>query len=251
MKYIVTVSGGKDSTATLLWILERRDKKDIFPVFADTGWEMDETYEYLEYLEDRLDIKIHRVKSKYGGMKELCLYKKFIPNLMMKFCTFELKQKPIQKFLVENFLLKGIKVISLNGTRREESYFRANRKFFEKKQFIYNRGKYNEYIVMPLVAWVEKQVFDYIKSKNIIINPLYKKGFKRVGCMPCVYDNPKILDLAGRKYIERLRDLEKIVSQKIGKSAKWFSPSKDRILRTPSLFKDLFLQNEPTPEERP
>lgn len=236
MKYLVSVSGGKDSTACLLWLLERRDKKDIVPVFADTGWEMDETYEYLEYLEKKLNIKIHRVQNELGGMREICLHKKFMPNLVMKFCTQELKQKPLFKFMVENFYSKGIKFISINGVRREESSFRASRRVFEKKRFTYNRKGYIEYIFHPILCWKEQEVFDFIKSKGLEPNPLYKKGFKRVGCMPCVYENPKTLEYAGEKYIKRLRSLEKEVSELIGKEAKWFSPSKERILKTPNLF---------------
>ena len=236
MKYLVSISGGKDSTATLLWILERRKKENIIPIFADTGWEMDETYEYIEYLEKRLEIKIHRVQSKFGGMKELALHKKFMPNLVMKYCTQELKQKPLQKFLVDNFLSKKIKVISLNGTRREESRIRANRNFFEKKEFTYSYKRYIDFTIHPILLWEKNQVFEYIKSKNVEINPLYKKGFERVGCMPCIYDNPKTLEYAGEKYVKRLRELEKAVSEKIGKKAKWFNLKKDMILRTPSLF---------------
>jgi len=47
----VSYSGGKDSTATLLWTLSKYGKKDIVTVFNDTGAEFPETYEYLEYIE--------------------------------------------------------------------------------------------------------------------------------------------------------------------------------------------------------
>jgi len=236
MKYIVSVSGGKDSTATLLYMLERVSKEDITAVFCDTGWEMDEVYQYLDYLEKRLDIKIIRIKSKYESMEGLCLHKKFIPNLVVRFCTIELKQKPLWKFKVDNFYSKGIKPISVNGVRKEESKSRSNRKFYEKSSFTYNRKRYIEYIVQPIVNWSEKEVFDYIESKGVRVNPLYKRGFKRVGCMPCIYDNPLMLENAGKKYIDRMRNLENKVSEKLGKKVKWFSPSKDRILRTKSLF---------------
>ena len=41
MKYIVSISGGKDSTATLLKVLEFAPKNDIEVVFCDTKWEAD------------------------------------------------------------------------------------------------------------------------------------------------------------------------------------------------------------------
>ena len=101
MKYIVSISGGKDSTACLLYMLERVNKDDVIPVFMDTKWETDETYEYLEYLEKALDIEIVRIES--IGMFELCKKMKFIVNRQMRSCTLELKIKPFQKWLKDNF----------------------------------------------------------------------------------------------------------------------------------------------------
>ena len=43
---LVSISGGKDSTATLLLALER--EKDVRAVFADTGNEHQLTYDYGE-----------------------------------------------------------------------------------------------------------------------------------------------------------------------------------------------------------
>ena len=56
----VLVSGGKDSTATLLLALERFPKDAVIPIFTDTGFESSETYEYLSYLEESLGIEIMR-----------------------------------------------------------------------------------------------------------------------------------------------------------------------------------------------
>jgi len=52
MKYIVSYSGGKDSTALLLYALNNFKKKDIIVLFCDTGWESWMTYEYIEYIKN-------------------------------------------------------------------------------------------------------------------------------------------------------------------------------------------------------
>lgn len=65
---IVSVSGGKDSTATLLLALGSIHKRAVFPVFADTGHEHELTYEYLDYLERRLGIAIKRLKADFSAM---------------------------------------------------------------------------------------------------------------------------------------------------------------------------------------
>ena len=60
---IVAFSGGKDSVATLL--LARERGMDVTVAFADTDNEHPILYEYLEYIEKKLDIRITRVKANF------------------------------------------------------------------------------------------------------------------------------------------------------------------------------------------
>ena len=103
MKYIVSISGGKDSTASLLYLLDIAKKEDVIPVFCDTKWEADETYEYLNYLENKLDIDIVRIETE--GMIELARRKKFVPNRHIKTCTENLKIRPFEKWLLNNYII--------------------------------------------------------------------------------------------------------------------------------------------------
>jgi len=66
MKHVVSVSGGKDSTATLLIALENCPRESIVPIFCDTRNEHQAVYEYLSYLEQALDITIHRLKADFS-----------------------------------------------------------------------------------------------------------------------------------------------------------------------------------------
>jgi len=63
--HVVSVSGGKDSAATLLLALSRFRKDRIVPIFCDTGHEHDEVYRYLDYLELALDLRIHRLRASF------------------------------------------------------------------------------------------------------------------------------------------------------------------------------------------
>lgn len=72
----ISMSGGKDSTATYLYLMENgvldrveRAGGKVYRVFADTGWELDETYLYLDRLEQRIG-KIHRVALWVPGPNE-------------------------------------------------------------------------------------------------------------------------------------------------------------------------------------
>lgn len=64
-KHVISVSGGKDSAATLLLALERCPKEQVIPIFCDTGNEHDEVHRYLDYLEQALDITITRLKADF------------------------------------------------------------------------------------------------------------------------------------------------------------------------------------------
>ena len=37
----------------------------------------------------------------------------------------------------------------------------------------------------PIINWVEKKMWDYIKQNNIPYNILHDKGFPSIGCQPC------------------------------------------------------------------
>ena len=233
MKYIVSISGGKDSTALLLFMLDTVPKEDIEVVFLDTEWEADETYEYLEYLEKELGIKITWIKSE--GMESLCLRKKMMPNRIMRFCTENLKIKPFNKWLYENYVSKDIDYIVCQGIRRDESKARADTESFEIRKQTYNRKSFYVKTLYPIAYWKEKRVFDYIEEKGLKANPLYNRGFNRVGCMPCIYDRKSLIYMPD-KYKKRLRALEEKVSKKIGKEAKWFAPDVEKFLNMKLLF---------------
>lgn len=57
MNNIVSLSGGKDSTAMLLMMIERKIPIHSV-VFVDTGWEFPDMYNHIELLERQIEIKI-------------------------------------------------------------------------------------------------------------------------------------------------------------------------------------------------
>ncbi|HHV35106.1 MAG TPA: phosphoadenosine phosphosulfate reductase family protein [Syntrophomonadaceae bacterium] len=63
MKHIVSFSGGKDSTLMLLMMLEKGMSVDDI-IFADTGMEFQELYDYIERIEGVIGRKITRLRPK-------------------------------------------------------------------------------------------------------------------------------------------------------------------------------------------
>ena len=43
----------------------------------------------------------------------------------------------------------------------------------------------------PIVDWTDGDVWDYIRSEHIPVNPLYERGFHRVGCIGCSVGWPR------------------------------------------------------------
>ncbi|WP_244125168.1 phosphoadenosine phosphosulfate reductase family protein [Burkholderia gladioli] len=64
---VVSLSGGKDSTATLLVALELHGRENVRAVFADTGNEHEATYAYaLDYLPTALGITVDVVRADFA-----------------------------------------------------------------------------------------------------------------------------------------------------------------------------------------
>jgi 3'-phosphoadenosine 5'-phosphosulfate sulfotransferase (PAPS reductase)/FAD synthetase len=215
-KYIISTSGGKDSTALVLLAVERHGIDSIYPVFADTGNENKITLDYLEYLEGKIGKQIVRIKasfdSQWWGKRDyirdrwpskgvppnivlkalelfekgptgipfldLAIIKSRFPSRMAAFCTQVLKKQTIEPYVLSH-CGPGISVESWMGVRADESPNRAKLPARESAAGLYT-------IVRPILLWTVEQVFDMHKKYGIDPNPLYKMGFKRVGCMPCV-----------------------------------------------------------------
>ena len=63
-KYVLSLSGGKDSTAMLLRLLEENRPVDLI-LFCDTGLEFPQMYEHLDRLEAYIGRPIIRLKAKH------------------------------------------------------------------------------------------------------------------------------------------------------------------------------------------
>lgn len=66
-RHVISVSGGKDSAATLKLAINRCPRKSIVAIFCDTGNEDAHVYAYLDYLEQVLGITIIRLKAEFSA----------------------------------------------------------------------------------------------------------------------------------------------------------------------------------------
>jgi len=64
--------------------------------------------------------------------------------------------------------------------RRDESRARANLPAEDVDDYFQCK------LFRPLIDWTKKMCFDYLAAHGEEVNPLYRMGFGRVGCAPCV-----------------------------------------------------------------
>lgn len=258
---IISMSGGKDSTACALLAIEQGGNNRY--VFADTGNEHPYTYEYLDYLESALSITIDRVKADFSAQVirkreivrgkwvndgavtveeaeiiceslkptgnpflDLCLWKGRFPSSRARFCSQELKQLPLDMYALD--LAEKHKITSWQGVRAEESPARAK---LEEKE----RGDFYD-IYRPILSWGWDEVFDKHREHGIKPNPLYALGMSRVGCMPCIHSRKSEIKEISQRFpdqIERIAEWERIVASgaKNGK-ATFFHASTDPVTAT-------------------
>jgi len=244
MKVIVTFSGGKDSLAALLWVRNNITKK-FETIFCDTGWEHQLTYSYIDNINEKLGLNIKVLKSKkYTGMIDLAKKKKRWPSARARFCTSELKSIPMI-----DYILDEIKddVMVIQGIRSSESFKRAQmskqctyfkyytepsgldkngkKKFhnYRRKEVLEFKKKYADEVLRPVFDWSAKQVINYILENGLEPNPLYKMGYKRVGCYPCIMASQQDIyniSTQDKKRIEYISKLEKEIN------SSFFGPNK-------------------------
>ncbi|MBN7122404.1 hypothetical protein BSU01_11890 [Erwinia billingiae] len=143
---------------------------------------------------------------------DMCIWKGTFPSTRRKFCSFELKQIPMQEQVVDKFISQGKHVVTWQGVRAQESADRAALVEWEEG---FDIGP-NLSLYRPILKWTHEEVFALAKRHGIKPNPLYQQDCSRVGCMPCVNVNKSELAEIFTRWpeeISRVAEWERIVAQ--------------------------------------
>jgi hypothetical protein len=97
VRHVLGISGGKDSAALAIYMRDRVPEMEYF--FCDTGRELPETYEYLLRLEAVLAKPIARLNSDRDFDHWLSVYGGALPSPQMRWCTKNLKIKPLEAWI--------------------------------------------------------------------------------------------------------------------------------------------------------
>jgi 3'-phosphoadenosine 5'-phosphosulfate sulfotransferase (PAPS reductase)/FAD synthetase len=96
-RHVLGISGGKDSSALAVYMRAKVPQMEYF--FCDTGAELPETYDYLNRLEAALGKPITRLNSTRDFDHWLQVYQGTLPSASMRWCTKNLKIKPLEEWL--------------------------------------------------------------------------------------------------------------------------------------------------------
>ena len=172
-KLYVAFSGGADSTALLVLAAESVSPERVVAVYADTGIEFRETKRYVERIASMLGVDLEIVEP---SRDPLSLIKaRGLMTRSRRWCTRLLKLEPLRKY----YERRGVRLV-LDGARMRESDNRAKTPREGENPLVPGvaRG-------LPLYYWPRMAVQLYLYEKGIPLNPLYDKGFTRIGCIIC------------------------------------------------------------------
>lgn len=238
---IVSVSGGKDSHLCYLLMLQRG--RPFMPVMADTGHEHPVTMEHVAYMHERTGgppVRIVRAdftermarKRLYVDavwreqgvpssvcdqaiavlhptgipFLDLCLWKGRFPSSRVRFCTQELKVRPIEEQVQVPALEAHGRCVVVTGERADESAPRARLPRLQRVRWRDPAGTMVRY--RPLLTMTADDVIGAIRQFGDEPNPLYRLGMNRVGCMPCIMARKAELRVIAQRWPEEVARVE-------------------------------------------
>lgn len=171
MKYVSSLSGGAASAVAHARAMERYGKENVVPWFADTLWEDDDLYRFLNDLEGFWNQKIIRHTEGINPL-QVAENEGIIPNQKLAVCSRVLKQKPFKKF-IEAYEKPVTVLLGLDWS--EQHRMKAPKLAYESIPGVT--------VDFPLM-WkpYDFDVFATVRSWGIEIPRLYKMGFPHNNC---------------------------------------------------------------------
>ena len=173
---VVANSLGKDSVCA--WDLAKKVSSEIRGFIITTRFKPEETIEFMKDMVVRYpEIRIFKNDQE-------------IPDKLYKTdpdrCCYILKVLPIRRAIEE------MKVNCwITGLRCTEGRTRTDFKEVEER----DKGLIK---LNPILIWKEREVWQYLALNRVKVNPLYGKGYRSLGCLPCTKITTDENERAGR-----------------------------------------------------
>jgi len=178
-RFTVLFSGGKDSLATLLWVLNNIKHTRYNIVYVEIpGNTHPECTRYVMQVCKDLGVYHKLIIARRNDLDFFdCLERWGIPLYgVYRWCMHQFKRKVVE---TQTYF------VQVSGIRIADSHFRVKRQPIEYFKMSRSIG------VFPLLFWSTKEVLEYIKANDIQLNPCYARYGHSGNCMFCPYHNKK------------------------------------------------------------
>lgn len=196
----VSYSGGKDSLATLLVVLNTYGKVPI--LYIDTGFEFPQTEENVNAVVGHFDLSCTRIETGDEFWEEFA--KQGPPAIDCRWCCRVAKLEPLRQHIEKN---QG-EIVSFVGQRKYESFSRMKNPRVWRNSYVKN-----QLCLAPIHNWTALHVWLYIFRENAPYNSMYEHGVDRMGCYMCPASDMAILDRIQKKVPELWNSWEQRVDK--------------------------------------
>lgn len=185
-RFLASFSGGKDSQVVLDLCTRAIPSTDFEVIYSDTGYELPPSLTLYDEVQKHYKALYPDLKFSTARNHESVLNywdKIGTPSNDHRWCCAVMKTAPLYRLLKSDGN-KQARVLTFDGVRAEESTRRANYGRIGK-------GVKHDTVInaRPILNWSSIEIFLYLWRHNLHINPAYRQGMTRVGCLICPFGN--------------------------------------------------------------
>lgn len=211
--HIVSLSGGKDSTAMSLRLREIMPDTPLNFVCTPTGDELPPMIDHWAKLVEILGQPIIPLNTQ--SFREMCEHEKALPNFRMRFCTKLLKLLPFKRFAISQIPCVSYVGFRSDEDEREGANYGSEHHGGSVK--LSSPGAFDQRYPMQEWGWELSDVLSYLDQLGIVIP-------ERTDCARCFYQTLGEWWTLWKQYPEIFADAEQ---QEIDMGHTFRSPKRD------------------------
>lgn len=242
--FLVAFSGGKDSLACVLHLLEIGVPKSKIEIWhhrvdgmeSDLLFDWECTDDYVRKFSQEIDIPLYYSWREGGLEREMTRqetptaavwfespdglkrvggtsnkigtrmqFPQTSASLTVRWCSSYAKISIMDVAIAHQERFKGIKTLVITGERRSESAARSKYQEFEA----HRKNTKSRYVDhwRPVIDWSDADVWEIIERWSINPHPAYKLGWGRCSCMLCIFSSDDQLASAYKVFPERVQKM--------------------------------------------
>lgn len=189
---VVTTSGGKDSSVCVA-LAERAgipfevQHNHTTADAPETVYFVRAEFERLEAAGIQCTVNHPIYKGQRTSMWSLIPQKLIPPMRIRRYCCSVLKERGG----AGRFIVTGVRWAESVMRKNNRGIYEAGREIIlnndndDRRRLFENCRLKARRVCNPIIDWTDADVWDYINSEHLPLNPLYQCGWSRVGCIGC------------------------------------------------------------------